>query len=168
MMRGLLLLGAALAVAACERPAPPTPLSEQVIYPNGTAELNAARQEALKTLPVFWSKFYGKPVDVSDFAVKVEFAVPEGGSEGIWGEPIRQTSDEVVVRLLNDGDRLPDLKFGAEVRAPLSKIWDWTYTKDGKMYGHFTTRVLLKEATPEQRAQAEGMFSPTPLEAEAR
>lgn len=167
-MRGPIIfaVAATVALSACDRADTAQPLSEQVIHAKDTAELDAAHAEAVKTLPVFWSKFYAKAPELSEFAIKVELPTPDGGSEAIWAEPIREAKDEVVVRLLNDGERLP-LKFGAEVRAPAAKIWDWTYTKDGKAYGHFTTRVLLKQATPDQRAQAEGMFSPTPLEAKA-
>ena len=168
IVRGLTVLVAAGAVltAGCSRPEAAPPLSEQVIHADDSAALSAARAEALATLPVFWSKFYARSPDLSEFGVKIELPTTDGGSEAIWGVPVREAKDEVVVRLLNDGERLP-LKFGAEVRAPESKIWDWTYTKDGKAFGHFTTRVLLKQATLEQRAQAEGMFSPTPLEAKA-
>lgn len=160
-------LAAAFLLAGCD-PAPPQPLSEGMIYTDGGAELDKARAEALRTLPTFWSKYYAKSADTTDFSLKVRLPTDDGGSEYFWAEPIRKTGEVVVVRLLNDPVKVSGVQYGSEVRAPLSEIWDWTYSKGGRAYGHFTTRVLLKEAVPEQRAQAKDFFSATPLEPDAK
>jgi uncharacterized protein YegJ (DUF2314 family) len=158
----------AVGLVACAQADSAQPLSDKMINTRGGAELDNARAEAVRTLPTFWEKFYAKAPETSDFALKVKLDTNDGGGEYIWGEPIRRTDDVVVVRLMNDPVYVKDVKFGSEVRAKLSDIWDWTYTKRERAYGHFTTRVLMKEATPQERAEFEALAAPTPLEADAK
>eukprot|EP01035_Chromulina_nebulosa_P035763 gene35763-48090_t len=92
----------------------------------------------------------------------------DGFKEFIWAEPVRHTDDEVIARLANEPQHLRGLTLGSEVRVKKDLIFDWGYEKGGKLYGHFTTRVLMNKFTPEERAEVEGRFSPMPLEPEAQ
>lgn len=168
-LRLAILAAATVGLVACGQADSAQPLSEKMIYTDGGAELDKARAEAVRTLPTFWTKFYAKTPDTSDFALKVKLATDDGkGSEYIWAEPIRQTGDIVVVRLVNEPVHVKSLKYGSEVRSNVSDIWDWSYFKGERAYGHFTTRVLMKEANPQERAEFEALAAPTPLEADAK
>jgi uncharacterized protein YegJ (DUF2314 family) len=168
-LRLAIMAAAAVGLVACGQADSAQPLSEKMIYTDGGVALDKARAEAVRTLPTFWSKFYAKAPDTSDFALKVKLATDDGrGSEYIWAEPIRQTGDVVVVRLINEPVHVKALKYGSEVRSKVSDIWDWAYMKNERLYGHFTTRVLVKEASPQERAEFEALVAPTPLEADAK
>lgn len=164
-----MIAAVAIGVAACGQAEPVQPLSEKMIYSDGGAELDKARAEALRTLPIFWAKFYGKAPDTSEFAIKVKLLADDGsGGEYIWGEPIRQVGDVVVVRLMNDPVHVKTVKFGSEVRSQVSDIWDWAYIKGDRAYGHFTTRVLIKDATAQEREEFQALAAPNPLEPDAK
>ena len=126
--------------------------------------LAAATRQAVSTLDVFWSKFDTQAAGTSDYFVKLRMTGQDGYVEYIWAEPVRHSADEVVARLANDPVHLEGLELGSEVRAPPGEIADWSYTKNSKMYGHFTSRALAKWATPEQRAGYDRLLAPTPLE----
>jgi len=158
----------AVGLVACGQAESAQPLSEKMINTRGNADLDRARAEAVRTLPTFWAKFYAKAPETSDFALKVKLETGDGGGEYIWGEPVRQSGDVVVVRLMNDPVYVNNVKFGSEVRSQVSDIWDWTYTKADRAYGHFPTRVLMKEATAQERAEFEALAAPTPLEPDAK
>jgi uncharacterized protein YegJ (DUF2314 family) len=163
------LLAAVVAVTLPGCSEAEAPAAERLIYTSkNNAPLDAARAEAMRTLPVFWGKFYARPPGTSDFALKVRMSTSAGGSEYIWGEPISRTKDVVVVRLMNVPADIPNVSLGSDVRALVSDIWDWAYFKGDKAYGHFTTRVLMADASPEQRAQTEALLAPTALETEAK
>lgn len=167
-MRGpaavLFIMG--LALAGCSQASPATTAErEPLIYARpGDPALDAARAEAVRTLPVFWSKFDSKAPGTSDFMIKVRMATRDGGSEYIWGEPISRLGDHVIVRLVNEPVAIPDVKLGSQVRVASSDIWDWAYYSGELSYGQFTTRVILDQAKPEQRAEALATMAPTPLE----
>jgi uncharacterized protein YegJ (DUF2314 family) len=128
------------------------------------AALNAAMKQAVDTLDRFWARFDAKPPGVSNFSVKLGITGEDGFKEFIWAEPIRRTHDEVFATLLNEPEHLGSLHYGSQVHVSKDLIYDWTYEKGGKAYGHFSTRVLIPKMTSEERAQVEGLLSPTPLE----
>jgi uncharacterized protein YegJ (DUF2314 family) len=132
------------------------------------AKIVAAKAEAIRTLPIFWAKWAAKPPGYSDFALKVAFRVKDHGSEHIWARPLRRTGGELVVRLANDPAYFVGLKMGSEVAVDESDVSDWAYARDGKLYGHFTTRALLDRAGPAERTELERVLAPTPLEPSER
>jgi len=154
-------------VAACSRE-PSGAAPDRIIDTTADDEtLNAAMKQATDTLDVFWAKFEAKAQGSSDFVIKLGMTGQDGFKEFIWAEPIRREADQVVARLANEPEHLRGLTLGSEVRVSQSLIADWSYAKDGKAYGHFSTRVLLPRMTPEERAQIEGQLSSTPLEPNA-
>lgn len=131
-------------------------------------EVKAAQAEARRTLSYFWAKWSAKPAGYDDFALKVGFQVRDGGVEHMWVYPIRRSGDRLLVRVANDPVYVADLKFGSEVEVALGDVTDWAYSRDGKLYGHFSTRALLKNASPETRAELDRMLAPNPLESDGR
>jgi len=154
-------------VAACSREQSSTPPDRIIDTTADDEALNAAMKQASDTLEVFWAKFEGKPPGVSDYVIKLGMTGQDGFQEFIWADPIRREGDQVVARLANEPVHLRGLRSGSEVRVSQSLIADWSYARNGKLYGHFSTRVLLPKMTPEERAQVEGQLSSTPLEPNA-
>lgn len=130
--------------------------------------LAEATKQAVSTLGIFWSKFDTHAAGTRNYDVKLRLVGQDGYVEYIWAEPVRHSADEVVAHLANEPVHLAGLKLGSEVRASVGQIADWAYAKDGKLYGHFTSRALAKWATPEQRALYERVLAPTPLEPTTR
>jgi uncharacterized protein YegJ (DUF2314 family) len=161
------LLTAALVLGACSEAQAP-PASETLIdTPQDDPAMDAAMKQAVDTQGIFWAKFEKKEPGTSEYAVKLAITGQDGYREFIWAEPIRRTNREVVAKLLNVPVHLQGLELGSEVRADRNLVFDWSYEKGGRAYGQYTTRVLLDRMSPAQRAEAEAMLAPTPLEATA-
>lgn len=147
-------------IAAC---APHETAADLVESGSDTAAVAAASADAAKTLNLFWDKLDHHEAGASDFMVKLAMKTKGGGTEFIWAEPLSHSDQEIVARLANDPVHLGNLSFGSVVHVAPSLIADWCYEKNGKLYGHYTTRVLLPRMTPEERAEASNL-APTPLE----
>ena len=174
-MRALALAVAALLVACAPADAQQGSRSEaqrekeELLWARpDDAAVEAAKAEARKTLPVFWTHLSAADPADSNFLIKVGLPVKDGGAEHIWGSVVKRDGDDLVVRLANEPFYLPGLHLGSEVRTSISRVSDWSYDHGGRKYGHFTTRVLMRTATPEQREQLAAILAPTPLEAEAK
>ena len=162
MVAAVLLCG----LQACSDPKPQN-VGDRVIDTTASdAVLNAAMKEARDTLGVFWTRFDAQTPGVEAYGVKLRMTGQDGFQEFIWAEPVSHTADEVIARLANEPLHLQGLRLGSEVRVKKDLIFDWGYERNGKLYGHFTTRALINKMTAEERAQVEGRFSPTPLEPE--
>ena len=160
-------LGALLIVACSPGKSPAAGNQEAAIVSNANDEaLLSAEAEAQKTLPVFWSKFDARAPEYGDFQLKVGLPTDDGrGEEFVWMTVNEVTADQQIHgRISDEPTAMRKLHRGSAVAVDPSLIADWTYTKNGKAYGHFTTRALMKSANPEQRAQAEALLAPTPLE----
>jgi uncharacterized protein YegJ (DUF2314 family) len=126
--------------------------------------VNAAIAQARATLPIFWKKFDAHAPGVSAYRIKAALTSAHGGVEHIWIDVLSHSGVAVRGTLANDPADLADLKFGSEVTAPVEKISDWMYQKDGKIYGAFTLRVLADRQGSAERARVRAMLPPTPLE----
>ncbi len=112
---------------------------------NDDKAMNAAKAEAQKTLPTFLA-FLEKPAaNVTDLG----FKYPLGGSEHIWVSDVRREGDMLIGKLANSPE-LEGHSLGEEVKVPLKDVSDWAARVDGKMQGHYTTRVLLSQLPPEE------------------
>jgi len=162
------LLLAAPALQACSQPTPAAGEDRLITPPEDDRALNVAMKKAVETQDIFWAKFDAREPGTSNYGVKLEMIAPDGFHEYIWAEPVSHTPDQVVARIANEPVHLKGVSLGSEVRVKADTLWDWTYQKGGKAYGHFTTRALMSSATPEQRAEVQGLLAPTPLESDAR
>jgi uncharacterized protein YegJ (DUF2314 family) len=152
---------------ACSDRAPVAESETLIEPPPDDPAVLAAMKQAIDTQNVFWTKFDAREPGVTNYAVKLGMTGSDGYKEFIWAEPIRREGGEVVARLANEPVHLTGLQLGSEVRVKQDLVFDWTYEKGGKAFGHFTTRALMRHATPAQRAETEGLLAPTPLEPSA-
>lgn len=165
VVAAILLTGSML--PACSAPEPVASADRLIEPPPDDPAVLTAMKQAIDTRHVFWAKFEAREPGTSNYAVKLGLTGEDGYKEFIWAEPIRREGDEVVARLANDPVHLQNLRLGSQVRISEDLVSDWTYEKNGKAYGHFTTRALMSRATPEQRAEMDGLLAPTPLEPDA-
>ena len=136
-----------------------------LISPDDPA-VNTATSEAVKALPIFWAKFDAKEPGVSHYLIKVALHAKGGGDEIVWAEPLQHSRDDVTVRVANQPVLLAEPKLGDVIHVPPEDLGDWSYLKNGKLYGHFVTRAMMNRAKPEERALMEANLAPTPLESD--
>ena len=170
-----LVLAAVLGLAACNDAAPTSgqdayrdasgPGDEVVQVASADAEMNAAIAEAKRTLPLYLARLDAGQLAPSD-GVKV--AMPTGeGNEHIWVHNVARDGDRLTGVLANQPNYLPDLNQGSPVTFTADMVSDWSYEKDGRMWGNYTTRVMLPHLGPEDAASLRQSLSPTPTETTA-
>jgi len=137
-------------------------IDEVIDVETSDSEMELAILEAKKTLPEILKKLDAIPASWSDVTFKVEFPVTEDRSEFMWVAFVERKEATYTGILSNDPRYIDYAKFGDAVTFEKSQIADWQYLKNGKLHGHYTTRVLLDELDPEQRMQMQAILSETP------
>lgn len=160
-MRALLI---ALAVAmtpiaaSAQNAAPP---DEIIDYATQDKAMNAAIAEARRTLPEFWRMH--AQVGGDKASLKVAFPIPRGGNEHMWLGGIERDGDKVTGVLLNV-PRDVDHKKGQTLTIDMSRVSDWHIEKNGRMWGNYTTRVMVDQMSAEDAAWFRQNLSATPTE----
>jgi uncharacterized protein YegJ (DUF2314 family) len=167
-LRLVLALACVCAGAACHPPAsaqssqaPEAPIA---YVDKQDAEVNASIAEARRNLPIFWRTFDRQPEGVDRYGLKIRFPTQSGGGEHIWIDVTSRNGDDIVGVIDNDPEYRPDLKLGMTVHVKAADITDWSYRRGGKMFGGFTTRVLLKHLDEADAAKTRTLLSPSPVE----
>lgn len=158
LFAGLLLAVPAASVSAQDRSNTVTGARK------GDVEIQAARDEARRTLPDFWRRIDADPQLREKASLKVEFEKGEN-SEAMWVGQLRRSPDGRITGVLNNTPvMVTNVKQGDAVTVDPDLIMDWTYHRGGRAWGHYTTRVLLGRMPAHQRAVYDGYFSDTPVE----
>ena len=162
------ILAAALALAPVGAACQP---ADGLVYAHDDGKaVAAAVAKARDSLPIFWRKFEGRErtPGYDAFMLKVELPAAKIGSEAIWIGIVSHAGNRIEGIVTEDALYIPGLKGGARVQVDPATVIDWSYNKDDKIYGQFTTRALLSDATPAQRAEALAALAPMPIETEGR
>lgn len=69
------------------------------------------------------------------------------------------SNGEFVGLISNLPDTVTDVKLGDQRKIAKDEISDWMYLRDGKMYGNYTMRPLLKSMPKDQAKKFEAMFA---------
>lgn len=183
MRRGLVPLAAALlltstaAVAQDGRNGPPPPSSSRppsagqrpaddpvTMIPDSDREMKAAVAEALRTLPIFWSLYETDQQVRLTGKLKVGFPFGKDGREHMWLHDIRREGGAITGVLENIPEAPMAIRKGDRVPIDPAEISDWSYSRDGRLFGNFTTRAMLKYLEPELVRQLRDLLSDRPLE----
>ena len=98
-----------------------------------------------------------------DTGLKVAFQTPEGRTEVIWVAPFVQNEAGFTGLLANEPMYLPHASGDLVSFAP-DAIRDWYLLgEDGRMYGSFTTRVMLARMSPARADAIRNYLSEAPL-----
>lgn len=138
----------------------PAARAQVIDYRSSDDAMNAAMGKARGTLPVFDEAFRAKSAE--RYSVKVAIPASGGGNEHIWMDVTGIEGGDYRGRIANKPVRIPKMQRGDSYRAKADKISDWAYVQGGKMHGHYTTRVMLKDLPPEQAREFEGRMAPLP------
>lgn len=98
-------------------------------------------------------------------AVKVAIPTGDGHVEVIWITPFAQTSaDGFIGAYANAPRSIPDAQVGDAVTFRRTQVRDWSFVgNDTKLYGSFTTRVLLPHIPQDQAAHIAAVLSDLPV-----
>ncbi len=163
---------AALSLAACGQSESAAPADtavkgdEIVEFRAEDAAMNAAIAEAKASLPVFLARLDSGALQSGD-SLKVGFHTDQG-REHIWVDHIARKGDELTGTLANEPNWMPGLHQGSPVTFDPALVTDWSYEKDGKLWGNYTTRVMLPSLAPEEAEAVKANLSDTPTETTAR
>ena len=100
--------------------------------------------------------------------LKVAFpvATDETGQEVIWVAGVARTPSGMTGTLANEPLYMPDHQAGDVVAFDQDMIADWGLAgPSGRLFGHFTTRVLIATLPDDQAAAIREMLSDSPLPA---
>ncbi|MFZ2029834.1 MAG: DUF2314 domain-containing protein [Vitreimonas sp.] len=115
------------------------------------AAIQAATQEARAGLPRFWE--LQRANDGEAFWLKVAYATPDGGSEQIWLNRVRGSSTGLTGVIQNQPTNVPSLQLNQRAPINVNQITDWSITRNGHTYGHYTTRAIYAYMSPEEKAR---------------
>lgn len=99
-------------------------------------------------------------------ALKVALPVkdPDVQAEMIWVDRIRRNGVLFEARLAGYPRHMPGMRMGDTVDFFYDQIADWAVQAvDGRFYGYYTTRVLIKSMEPERAAKHRATLVDNPL-----
>jgi len=114
------------------------------------AEMESAIATAREKLPQFWQVFTHPEKGESDFSLKVKIK-DSHGTEHFWVTEIERKEDGKIFGVINnDPEIVKSVKLNDRIAVPEGDISDWLYSRDGKMVGNYTLRVLFKQMPPKE------------------
>ena len=108
-----------------------------------------------------WGVFVDDPVP--DAGVKVIVPIDDTLAEVIWVAPFARTGQSFFGYLQNEPEHMEGYQVGDSIRFGQDQIADWYLSRDGKVFGNFTTRVMLPHLSEEDRAWLSEMLSDQPI-----
>ena len=142
--------------------------SDPVInYENTDSQMNAAQAEARSHLDRFFEHVLdANGIGQQGSGVKVAFPIGENSTEVIWVSPFGIREGQLIGILANEPHSIEGMSVGDTVTFEQDQVRDWFfYGTDGKMYGSYTTRVMLADMAKDMSAQISEMLSNTPAPA---
>lgn len=126
--------------------------------------MKRAITKAQKSLPALLAKTLDGSGRMSSSAT-LKVAIPaNGGIENIWVHSVRKGSAGYTARLANVPRFIKGKGIGDSVRFKEPQIIDWALqASDGRYFGHFTTRVIVKQMTGEQARSVRAILTRSPL-----
>lgn len=130
--------------------------------------MNTAIHQARGTLTVFWANALdprGKSQANASLKVAFPINVPGSSNEIIWVSDFsRKSEGRYVGYLANEPNYMPNKHVGSKVRFTADQIRDWAYTDaNGKLFGNYTTRVLVKRLPQNQAEPILDRLSKSPI-----
>ena len=139
----LLLVFVLLACCSCSKP------TDTVIKDYDEKEMEAAIARARSEVDSFIAELSKR--NGSDFAVKVPIQ-DKDETEHFWLTDIVYRNGKFEGVIGNNPEIVTNVKNGQKWTVKKSEISDWMFMRDGKMYGNYTIRPLLK-SMPEKDAE---------------
>lgn len=118
----------------------------------GDEAMNVAIDRARATVPQFVARLEDAPPGLTYLGAKVRVGDPAGMGEHIWLDDVTYTDGMIVGKLVNDAKTFPAFQAGDVVRVEPQEISDWMTVENGRACGGFTSRIVVAEASAQERA----------------
>jgi uncharacterized protein YegJ (DUF2314 family) len=124
---------------------------------NEDPEMNQAILKSRQTFDRFFDALTSNDTSNSSFAVKYPFrqdVQPTNGpvsNEHIWLSPVIIQGDKICGIINNQPEYTDKVKMGDTVKIDRSLISDWNYTRNGKLMGGYSIRLLVSRMTVEEK-----------------
>jgi uncharacterized protein YegJ (DUF2314 family) len=128
-------------------------------YRKDDRAMSQAISAAGSNLPRFERLFQKQEAERFEVKVRIPYG---GGNEVIWMNVDSIDGDSFKGRIANNPLHLRNLQKGSPYTSSRRQIADWGYTKDGKLYGHYTTRVMLPSVPADVQEYLKRVLSPEP------
>lgn len=115
------------------------------------SEMNTAIDNARKTIVDFEKAITSKNPNYYHFALKKRFKIGESGGEHIWISNIGYQNNKYYGIVDNLPNSTTAVQLGDTIEIPLEDITDWLYVDKNTVKGAYTTRVLRKRTTEQER-----------------
>ncbi|MCU0433724.1 MAG: DUF2314 domain-containing protein [Bacteroidia bacterium] len=116
-------------------------------------EMNAAIELAKQTLYQFKNALQNQTARQGAFGLKVHFDLGGGMGEHIWLREVWMENNEYFGIVDNDNLQTTEVNYNDTIKVNPDHISDWMFVDQGKLVGGFTTRVLRKRMSPEERKE---------------
>lgn len=141
------------------------------LFTDTDAKMNAAIADAQSGLTSFLDNALdadGNGLPGTGLKVGLPKVTGDGGLEHIWVGPLRYFGNGTFAGILgNEPNWLGDLRAGDQVDFDISQISDWSFFgPDGKLYGNYTTRVMLPQMDKSTAADLQSILSANPVPAD--
>ena len=155
-----LVLAAGFLVIACSQPVDPEHAREAAYQ----KALSAAATQARAHLSYFWTHEQAPAETEYDFRLKIALRRNDGrsGETQAWVEAIARNGENLSGQLASGTPELVGVKKSDVVEFAEPQIVDWAFFSGEKLYGHYTTRVMLPKLPLEQADAMRSMFGENP------
>lgn len=114
-------------------------------------EMAEAIEKANQTLTDFNAVLSNPKIEVK--SLKVKFETSNGGGEHIWLTDVQYKDGRYSGTLDNEPEYITEYKIGDKIEVDNSKISDWMYIENGKLFGGHTIKLLRVRMTEAEREQ---------------
>lgn len=115
-------------------------------------EMNNAIETAKQTLDSFDYAFKNNSRIFTFFGLKKRFKENQI-IEHVWIGNIQIKNGKYIGIIDNIPEKIKNVKLGDTVKIDKRDISDWMYIKNSKLYGGYTTRLLVKRMSKKEREQ---------------
>ena len=115
-------------------------------------EMNNAIETAKQTLDSFDYAFKNNSRIFTFFGLKKRFKENQI-IEHVWIGNIQIKNEKYIGIIDNIPEKIKNVKLGDTLKIDKRDISDWMYIKNSKLYGGYTTRLLVKRMSKKEREQ---------------
>ncbi|MEM7428744.1 MAG: DUF2314 domain-containing protein [Pseudomonadota bacterium] len=131
---------------------------EVVAVPDSNREMVNAITRARETLPTFFRLKSAPEPGQQGFALKVAIS-DSRNTEHFWLKDIDSKGNGFTGTIDNTPRSVTHVRYGQRYDFPQKDISDWMYRWNGKIYGGYTIRVLLKMIPASEAARLKAMLA---------
>jgi uncharacterized protein YegJ (DUF2314 family) len=116
--------------------------------------MNTAIQYAKESLPLFIAELIQPKPTQTYFSIKAMIPYGVGGStEHIWLEDVTYSGSTFMGKLANEPVYVKGFHLHDQISIKPEFVSDWMIIDSGRLLGGFTLLVLLKNMTPDKKAE---------------